>query len=135
MSISAPSAAGPAHGLSNAAGQPMWQVASPDQMRRAGELVTGKFAQRLIDLSGISTANPADIKVLDNACGSGIVTARLLDGLGEKGKGLKVVCGDLQQGMVDYVQERAQEQGWAGVEVQVVDAQVSLSAFSPLPTS
>jgi SAM-dependent methyltransferase len=113
-------------------GQPMWQQASPDVMRRAGELITGKFAARLIQLAGLSAPSSGssgaavkELKILDNACGSGIVTAELMKVLSEKQKGrLEVVCGDVQQGMVDYVKERVDKGGWTGVEVKLVDAQV-----------
>ena len=63
--------------------------------------------------------------VLDNACGTGLVSEQLLDILDESAKGgMKLVCGDLSEGMVNYVKEKIEEKGWKNAEAKVVDAMV-----------
>lgn len=66
--------------------------------------------------------------VLDNACGTGLVSEQLLDILDESAKrGMKLVCGDLSEGMVNYVKEKIEEKGWKNAEAKVVDAMVCIS--------
>lgn len=61
--------------------------------------------------------------ILDNACGAGVVTARLMEGGGPSNKDLSVVCGDLDQTMVDMVAQRIKENGWQA-KAERLDAQV-----------
>lgn len=97
---------------------------------KTGEHITGQFAKRLIDQSGLvanSKANPdTPLVVLDNACGTGIVSSILQHELDDEVKNnLKLTCGDISQGMLDYVKHRVGEENWQNVEVKVVDAQDS----------
>lgn len=63
--------------------------------------------------------------VLDNACGTGLVSEQLLDILDESAKGgIKLICGDLSEGMVNCVKEKIEEKGWKNAEAKVVDAMV-----------
>jgi ubiquinone/menaquinone biosynthesis C-methylase UbiE len=97
---------------------------------KTGEHITGQFAKRLIDQSDLvanSKANPdTPLVVLDNACGTGIVSSILQQELDDQvKKNLKLTCGDISQGMLDYVKHRIGEENWQNVEVKVVDAQDS----------
>lgn len=66
--------------------------------------------------------------ILDNACGTGLISEQLLDMLGESAKeGMKLVCGDLSQQMVNYVKEKIEEKEWKNAEAKVVDAMVCYS--------
>lgn len=40
---------------------------------------------------------------------------------------MKLVCGDLSEGMVNYVKEKIEEKGWKNTEAKVVDAMVCYS--------
>ncbi|KAJ5363696.1 Acetylaranotin bis-thiomethyltransferase [Penicillium cataractarum] len=97
---------------------------------KTGEQITGQFAKLLIDQSGLvanSKANPdSPLVVLDNACGTGIVSSILQHELGDQAKSnLKLTCGDISQGMLDYVNHRIDKENWQNVEVKTVDAQDS----------
>lgn len=97
---------------------------------KTGEHITGQFAKTLIDQSGLvanSKANPdTPLVVLDNACGTGIVSSILQKELDDQAKkNLKLTCGDISPGMLDYVKHRIGEENWQNVEVKVVDAQDS----------
>jgi ubiquinone/menaquinone biosynthesis C-methylase UbiE len=64
--------------------------------------------------------------VFDNACGTGIVSSILQQELDEQVKNnMKLTCGDISSGMLDYVKHRIGEENWQNVEVKVVDAQDS----------
>ncbi|EJU03266.1 S-adenosyl-L-methionine-dependent methyltransferase [Dacryopinax primogenitus] len=95
-----------------------------EDRHRAGELVTGEFAKVLLDAAAVPPSTPQDLVVLDNACGSGIVTAILLGRMSEEQKRrTKVLCGDIQSEVVKYVTERIEREKWEGVEVKLLDAQ------------
>ena len=67
--------------------------------------------------------------VLDNACGTGIVSKRLWEILDEQGRvGLRLVCGDFSPSMVEWTRVRSGEEGW-GARVEVVDAMVVFLSF------
>lgn len=97
---------------------------------KTGEHITGQFAKLLIDQTGLvanSKANPdSPLVVLDNACGTGIVSSILQHELDEQVKSnMKLTCGDISQGMLDYVNHRIGKENWQNVEVKTVDAQAS----------
>ena len=61
--------------------------------------------------------------ILDNACGAGTVTARLMESGGSSNRNISVVCGDLEQTMVDLVAQRIKEHGWPA-KAERLNAQV-----------
>ncbi|KAJ5133345.1 hypothetical protein N7448_001626 [Penicillium atrosanguineum] len=95
---------------------------------KTGEKVTGKFAQSLLEQSGmVKYANSSPEKslvVLDNACGTGVVSSLLNQQLSEKvKKNWNLTCGDITEGMLAYTRNRLQHEDWQNVEVKNVDAQ------------
>ncbi|KZT60631.1 S-adenosyl-L-methionine-dependent methyltransferase [Calocera cornea HHB12733] len=95
-------------------------------MRRAGEIVTGKFVYSLVASAGLPPKDVQDLRltVLDNACGSGVVTAVMLEKMtAEQRNRARVTCGDVQQTLIDYVRARGEKEDWEGVETLLVDAQ------------
>ena len=97
---------------------------------KTGEDITGQFAKLLIDQTGLvanSKVNPdKPLVVLDNACGTGIVSSILQQELDDQIKSnLKLTCGDLSPGMLDYVKHRISQENWQNVEVKTVDVQDS----------
>lgn len=97
---------------------------------KAAEPTISPFARALIlqafQHDGDNIRKP--LVILDNACGTGLISEQLLDMLGESAKeGMKLVCGDLSEGMVNYVKEKIEEKGWKNAEAKVVDAMVCYS--------
>lgn len=95
---------------------------------KTGEKVTGQFAQALINQSGLiveSKASPdKPLVVLDNACGSGIVSSILHQQLHDSVKNnWKLTCGDISEGMLEYTRRRMERENWQNTEVKTVDAQ------------
>lgn len=76
---------------------------------------------RLVEYSGAYEAS-APRRILDSACGSGIVTAVLLAS-GKLGADDSILAGDIAAPQIEGVQKRAKESGWTNVEAKVVDAQ------------
>lgn len=66
--------------------------------------------------------------ILDNACGTELISEQLLDIMGESAKeGMKLVCNDLSEGMVNYVKEKIEDKWWKNTEAKFVDAMVCYS--------
>lgn len=89
----------------------------------AAETGTGPPVQALLTQCGLLSAQPAGTIILDNACGGGVITARLLEGSGSQVHGMKVICGDLDEVMVDMTAQRIAKHSWPA-EAQVINAQV-----------
>lgn len=88
------------------------------------EKITGLFAQPLIDQSGIATSFQKPLVVLDNACGTGIVSSFLNRTLHYKArKRWKLVCSDLTQEILDYTKQRIRGEGWLNAKPKLADAQ------------
>lgn len=106
--------------------QSMWKDPRNAKMYKAGEHITGPPGMDLIKQAGLlqtSLARPPVI--LDNACGTGILTTLLYQSLPEETlKDMELICGDISTGMIEAVQQRIDENGWKGVKAQVVDGMV-----------
>lgn len=97
---------------------------------QTGEKVTGQFVQALIDQSGLildsKTNQDHHLVVLDNACGTGIVSRLLHQQLDDKTtKNWKLTCGDISEGMLEYTRLRAETEQWSNTETKIVDAQAT----------
>ncbi|KAI0690394.1 S-adenosyl-L-methionine-dependent methyltransferase, partial [Cerioporus squamosus] len=102
-----------------------WQRPDIAKKYMAGEALTGPFALQLIRQCGLDHADGSEeLVVLDNACGTGVVTLKIYETLPPAAKArLQVVCGDFSPGMVKSVQERIEQAGWTGASAKLVDAQ------------
>lgn len=97
----------------------------------AAETATGPPAQALLSNCGLLPTQPAGSVILDIACGAGVVTAYLVEKSGSSNDDLSVVCGDLDQTMVDLVAQRIKENGWQA-KAERLDAQVPIVPFISL---
>jgi tRNA1(Val) A37 N6-methylase TrmN6 len=79
-------------------------------------------AKALLAQSGLLASPSPNVVVLDNACGSGVITRLLFDTIGND-RGVRVVCGDLEERMIQFVSERIKANAW-NAEAKIVDAQV-----------
>ncbi|KAJ7706849.1 S-adenosyl-L-methionine-dependent methyltransferase [Mycena rosella] len=70
--------------------------------------------------SGLLPEPAANAVVLDNACGSGVLATILFNTVGVD-SGVKVVCGDLAEVMVETASKRIQENNW-NAEARIADA-------------
>ncbi|KAJ6563644.1 S-adenosyl-L-methionine-dependent methyltransferase [Mycena vulgaris] len=84
------------------------------------EEITGVPAKAMLVKSGLLPMPPKKALVLDNACGGGVVASLLFNALG-KTSDVRVVCGDLEEYMVNSTAERIKANGW-NAEATVVDA-------------
>lgn len=93
-----------------------------------GEKVTGQFAQLLVNQSGVVADSKSHqdrpLVVLDNACGTGVISSVLHHDLDEQVKARwKLTCGDFSDGMLEYTRRRIDSEKWLNAEVKSIDAQ------------
>ncbi|CAI7615849.1 unnamed protein product [Penicillium glandicola] len=95
---------------------------------KRGEVVTRPFADMLVEQSKVaveSKANPnRPLVILDNACGTGVVSSALNSKLDDIAKKTwKLTCGDISSVMIEHTVRRIQQEGWLNTETKIVDAQ------------
>ncbi|KAF1831385.1 S-adenosyl-L-methionine-dependent methyltransferase [Decorospora gaudefroyi] len=90
------------------------------------ENVTRPFAKSIVDKSGLPQLD-GEAHVLDLGCGTGVVIQAVYDAV-PKGKWgqLKVLGGDVSLSMLEYLGSRGKEQGWTGLETQVIDGNANI---------
>lgn len=88
----------------------------------ASETATAVPARAMLRQCGLLPSPPAGAVILDNACGAGVVTACLFEHSTSDRNPLTVVCGDLDQTMVDFARQRIETKGW-NAQAERVDAQ------------
>lgn len=91
---------------------------NPEVAKRyqAAEALTGPFALDLIKQCSLDQADGSKKRiVLDNACGTGVVTLNLYAALSPAAReNLKLISGDVSPSMVKSVQGRIEQNGWKG---------------------
>jgi ubiquinone/menaquinone biosynthesis C-methylase UbiE len=115
---------------------------------KVAEVFTGPFGQSLIEQTKLvedAKARPdKPLVVLDNACGTGIISSLLNEKLDSSTKkNWKLICGDISRPLLEYTARRMKEEDWQNAETKVVDAQETglpsnyfthvFSAFSEFP--
>lgn len=105
--------------------QKSWQDKSIAEKYARSEKATKPFGELMVNKAGFDKLE-GDAHIFDLACGTGAVEAALYEVLPkEKWGSTKVLGGDISESMLDYLKERADNEGWTGVETQVIDATVS----------
>ncbi|KAK5122398.1 hypothetical protein LTR85_003982 [Meristemomyces frigidus] len=98
----------------------------------ANEKVTGPPAAEMLRRSGIASSRTEGIRLLDNACGGGILMSELLKSASMHSDTMKLdrlVAGDIDEKMLGYVQSKqtdvssAMQESWQKVEVMKIDQQ------------
>lgn len=95
---------------------------------KRGEMVTYPFARMLVEQSKLATESKAypnsSPVVLDNACGTGVISSILNQKLDTTIKQRwKLTCGDISPAVLQYTQRRMEEEDWQNAETKVVDSQ------------
>lgn len=96
-------------------------------LREANEKVTGPAARRLVENAHMFDGPFQELKIIDNACGGGILTRELF-ALARKHQTSdrsisRVVAADIDERMIDYVEQLAEENNWQQVETLRADQQ------------
>lgn len=102
----------------------IWDSPEFAQMYTSAEKLTGSYAKLLLEKVNLDNFPDAEkLIVLDEACGTGIVSAHLMDILGDKGKeNLDLTCADFADAMVHFVAKRIESSGWKNAKAVKADA-------------
>ncbi|KAF2186653.1 S-adenosyl-L-methionine-dependent methyltransferase [Zopfia rhizophila CBS 207.26] len=84
------------------------------------EKITRPFADLMLQQVGLRE-HDGDLNIFDLACGTGAAIAALYEAFNGTDKKLKVLGGDHSEAMLDYLRDRAQKEGWEGLEVRNID--------------
>ncbi|OQE35471.1 hypothetical protein PENCOP_c013G00742 [Penicillium coprophilum] len=88
------------------------------------EKITRYYAQDLIKLSGLDESSLRPLKILDLACGTGVVSDALHDMLDSQSQGnWELTCGDISTELTGHVKRKILEKKWENSTAKVVDAQ------------
>ncbi|KAJ7926159.1 S-adenosyl-L-methionine-dependent methyltransferase [Mycena leptocephala] len=100
--------------------KPDYSKFSPEDTAKMEE-ITGVPAKAMLVKSGLLPIAPKNAVVLDNACGGGVVASLLFNAIGNTSD-VRVVCGDVEEYMVQSAAEKIKANGWSG-EATLADAQ------------
>ena len=92
-----------------------WSAASDDYLRCV-EASTAYFAEKSVEFAKLDSET--DIKILDVACGTGVVATAIVNTLSPT---VSVISTDYAPGMVDIVRSKVEKQGWKNVKAEVMD--------------
>ncbi|KAG8886376.1 hypothetical protein FRB97_004911 [Tulasnella sp. 331] len=86
---------------------------------------TAPPADAMISQCGLLTppSTPTPLIILDNACGTGIVTRLLCEKPALEGRPFTVFFGDVSPDMIGYCKAMVKAKGWKGVKGWAIDAQ------------
>lgn len=107
-----------------------WLNATLVETYEDNEDITSPAAFALVHHSNIlDTERP--LRVLDNGTGMGQVITALQHALSaQKAAEMDIVCGDIDQGLLDAVRGKKEINGWENVTVEKIDAMVSSACLS-----
>ncbi|KAF3045319.1 hypothetical protein E8E11_002232 [Didymella keratinophila] len=99
------------------------QTADVAQRYKMAENATRPFARTMVELTeAITTVKTMPVEIFDLGCGTGAVVAEIYASLAKDSwKDLRILAGDVSPAMLSYLAQRAEEEGWPGVETRVVD--------------
>ena len=86
------------------------------------ESTTAVPALAMLKQTGLLPNPPSQAKILDIACGSGVVAKCLFENMATSEPDFEVLCGDLDQTMVNMTSDSIMEKGWKNVTVDRIDA-------------
>ena len=114
-------------------GKLFWDDPKFSAMYKQAEKFTGTFAKLMLEQAEFpKDAETLDkLTVLDNACGTGVVSGHIVNTLGDNAKSkLDLTCADFADSMVDFTKNRAETSNWPAKTVKA-DAQVRQSSSHP----
>lgn len=89
--------------------------------------IMGPFADLLLQQASFPPSSDSRLVVLDNACGSGVVSSHILSLLSPNAKArLDLTCADISEAMITNMTRRIETSGWNNVHAVIADAMVCL---------
>jgi SAM-dependent methyltransferase len=88
----------------------------------AAEAATGIPALALLQQTSLLPSPPSSARILDNACGAGVIVKRLFEHLSHADASFQLTCGDVDGTMENLTAELIAEKQWPNVSVGRIDA-------------
>lgn len=93
--------------------------------------VTTPIAERLLAQMGLGRETEVPVRVLENACGTGIVAPILQQALkSDILQRSSILCGDFSDRMVGIVKKRIEKERWVNTRAEKVDGQVCTRKYT-----
>lgn len=93
--------------------------------------IMGPFATLMLKQAHFPPPEDFPLKVLDNACGPGTVTLRILSSLSSHDKAkLELSCADISELMIGSLSQKIESGSWKNVKAFVADAMVFITFWS-----
>ncbi|KAL6247979.1 hypothetical protein RBB50_005327 [Rhinocladiella similis] len=87
------------------------------KMYSSAEKMTGHYGKILVETVFKDVSDDEKLVVLDEACGTGIVSKHLMDHLSDKAKdNLELTCADYAEAMLKSLDRRIKAEGWKGTK-------------------
>jgi ubiquinone/menaquinone biosynthesis C-methylase UbiE len=101
------------------------------KMYKTGEKFTAIWAKDILERTKFAQdlATKNKLVVLDNACGTGVVSKTIHEMAGNNISKLDLTCADFAEGMINIVQDRIDSTPWPNTKTVMADAQVRISDF------
>ncbi|OQV00420.1 Methyltransferase domain-containing protein [Cladophialophora immunda] len=94
-----------------------------DKMFSQADRIMGPFAEVLLRQANFPPVGDSRLVVLDQACGSGVVSSHIMSRLSTEGKSrLDLTCADISDAMISNVSRRIETSGWDNVSAVKADA-------------
>jgi ubiquinone/menaquinone biosynthesis C-methylase UbiE len=101
------------------------------KMYKTGEKFTGIWAKEVLERTNFAQdlATKDKLVILDNACGTGIVSKNIHEMAGSNVSKLDLTCADFAEGMINVVQDRIDSTPWPNTKAVIADVQVCAFDF------
>ncbi|EXJ73500.1 uncharacterized protein A1O5_03261 [Cladophialophora psammophila CBS 110553] len=94
-----------------------------DKMFSQADSIMGLFADMLLQHASFPPSDKTQLIVLDQACGSGVVSSHIMSKLSQEAKpSLDLTCADISDAMISNVARRINASGWTNVTAVKADA-------------
>jgi ubiquinone/menaquinone biosynthesis C-methylase UbiE len=96
-----------------------------EKMYDQANYIMGPFADRLLQAAKFPPSNDFPLVVLDQACGSGVVSSHIMSHLSPDDKsGLDLTCADISEPAIANMTRRIEASGWKNARAVTADAMV-----------
>lgn len=102
-----------------------------------GERMTGPAGRALLEQCGLAGSIPQSAKILDNACGTAIIT-RMLHEMLPRDQMPQIVCADYSEAMLEAVKKDIENEGWSTtstIQADAMNTKLPLDFFDFVVTS
>ncbi|KAK9776738.1 putative S-adenosyl-L-methionine-dependent methyltransferase [Seiridium cardinale] len=97
-----------------------------DGFLKDSEAIMARPAALLLSQAGIDALTTKPLKLLDNACGTGVVGSQLQRIVNKSVLGRSsILCGDVNQSFLNILRRRVHKEDWISIKVETIDAQDS----------